>query len=452
MTRIFSIRTLGHAIASVVFFASAGAATAQAPQTLLQAITTTPATQLDYDALFNQMYQSPANLDVSFKFAEQAVARGDYEAAIGALERMLFFNPNLPRVKLELGVLYLKLGSYELARSYFLDAIKSPVPDEIRSRVNAYLAQIDRRMLAYDYSVFAQVGLRHQTNANVGPNDLLVRALGQDAILDSAFGKRPDWNSFQTVAASVGYKLNARGDVMEASLLALGSQQFKLSQFNLGLVELVAGPRIAIGQNASFKFYGIGDMVWLGDANYFNAAGGGISARANIGEFGFIEGFVEGRHRSFFNSINFPTAADQTGDFLSSGVVTDLRLTSNWRSTMRIGFDQNQAIFNYNSYKRYSIDLAFPYEFVLAILGKPHQFVIAPTLGFSWANYAAPNPIIDPTTLRNDSEQRYGAIFDAQIYDNVGLRTQIQYSKIESSLPNYRTTNFAVGFGPTVRF
>ena len=55
-------------------------------------------------ALFQQMYKNPSNLEASFKFAEQAVKRGDYEAAIGALERMLFFNPNLPRVKLELGV------------------------------------------------------------------------------------------------------------------------------------------------------------------------------------------------------------------------------------------------------------------------------------------------------------------------------------------------------------
>jgi hypothetical protein len=443
---------MSRALASAAFLWSASASIAHAQQTLLQATSTPQVTQFDYDALFKQMYQSPADLDVSFKFAEQAVARSDYEAAIGALERMLFFNPNLPRVKLELGVLYLKLGSYELARSYFLDAIKGPVPDDIRGQVNAYLAQIDRRMSAWDYSAFVQTGLRYQTNANVGPNDLLVRALGQDAILDSAFGKRPDWNAFQTAAASVGYKLNTRGDVMEASILALGTQQFRLSQFNLGLIEVVAGPRIAVGQNASFKVYGIGDMVWLGDANYFNAAGGGVSARHAIGELGFIEGFVEGRHRAFFNSLNFPTAAEQTGDFLSSGVITDLRLTTTMRGVMRIGYDENQAIFAYNSYKRYSIDFAFPYDFVLPILGKPHQFTIAPTLGFSWANYAAPNAIIDPVTLRNDSEQRYGAIFDAQIYDNVGVRTQIQYSKIESSLPNYRTSNFAVGFGPTVRF
>jgi tetratricopeptide (TPR) repeat protein len=74
--------------------------------------------RLDYETLFQQMYKSPSNLDVSFKFAEQAVARGDYEAAIGALERMLFFNPNLPRVKFELGVLYFNLGSFELARCW----------------------------------------------------------------------------------------------------------------------------------------------------------------------------------------------------------------------------------------------------------------------------------------------------------------------------------------------
>src|SRR5436305_11932899 len=144
------------------------------------------------------MYKSPSNLDVSFKFAEQAVARGDYEAAIGALERMLFFNPDLPRVKLELGVLYLKLGAYDLARGYFQEALKSPgTPDEIRRQVQVSLAEIDRRLAKYEYNVFFNAGLRYQTNANVGPNGLMVRALGQDAILDNKFGKRMDWNSVQ---------------------------------------------------------------------------------------------------------------------------------------------------------------------------------------------------------------------------------------------------------------
>jgi hypothetical protein len=408
--------------------------------------------QQDYEALFQQMYKNPSNLDVSFKFAEQAVKRGDYEAAIGALERMLFFNPKLPRVKLELGVLYFKLGSYELARSYFQEAIKAPdAPDDIRAQVRAYLTEIDRRLARYEFSVFTTAGFRYQTNANLGPSSLLVRALGQDALLNSAFGKRPDWSLFQTLTANYAYKLDTRGDAIEASFLGYNSRQFKLDQYNLGIVELVVGPRIAVGQNSSFKLYGIGDQVWLGDATYFSAGGGGVSARTTVGDLGLLEAFVEQRHRDFHDSIDFPTASQQTGELLSAAVASDLRFGAlHW--TARAGYDQNRAVFDYNAYKRYSIDMAFPYEFSLPVFGASHQFVIAPTIGFSLANYYAPNPIVDPFRIRTDREQRYGAIFDAQVYKNVGVRTQLQYTKIDSTLPNYTTDNFAISIGPTGRF
>ena len=60
-----------------------------------------------FDQAFQHMLQDPANLDKSFKYAELGIEIGDYEAAISALERMLLYNPDLPRVRLELGVLYI---------------------------------------------------------------------------------------------------------------------------------------------------------------------------------------------------------------------------------------------------------------------------------------------------------------------------------------------------------
>jgi tetratricopeptide (TPR) repeat protein len=408
--------------------------------------------QLDYEALFQQMYKSPSNLDVSFKFAEQAVARGDFEAAIGALERMLFFNPNLPRVKLELGVLYFKLGSYELARGYLQDAVKgADVPQEIRTQVTAYLAEIDRRLSRYEYSVFLQAGLRYQTNANVGPDSLMVRALGQSAILGNQFGKQPDWNSFEAVSAYYAYKMNMRGDSIELTFQGLNSNQFKLNQFDLGLMEVTAGQRVSIGQNASFKYYGIGDQVWLGGSNYFGAAGGGLSARTTIGNIGIFEAYVEDRQRNFSNSLNYPTASLQTSNLITAAVTSDLAFGPvHW--TTRVGFDNNHAIFNFNSYNHYAIDMAFPYAIVLPLFGAPHQFVVAPTVGYAWADYAAPDQIVDPNSIRHDREQHYGVIFDAQITGSAGLRTQVFYSKIDSSLPNYTTSNFSVAVGPTYRF
>jgi hypothetical protein len=348
--------------------------------------------------------------------------------------------------------LYFKLGSFELARGYLQDAIKgADVPDDIRAQVRAYLAEIDRRLSRYEYSVFLQGGMRYQTNANVGPNGLMVRALGQDAILGNQFGKQPDWNCFQTVSAYYAYKMNLRGDAIEVTFQGLNSTQVKLDQFNLGLIEVTVGQRVAVGQNASFKYYGIGDQVWLGGANYFNAIGGGLSARTTIGSLGIVEAYIEDRHRNFFDSLNYPTASQQTSDLITAAITTDLAFGPlHW--TTRVGYDESRAIFDYNSYKRYSIDVAFPFAFELLLFGTPHQFVFAPTAGYSRADYATPNPIIDPMLIRHDNEQRYGAIFDAQIVDNIGVRTQVLYSRIDSSLPNYTTNNFSVAVGPTVRF
>ncbi|MBB5048091.1 tetratricopeptide (TPR) repeat protein [Rhodopseudomonas rhenobacensis] len=437
-----------------LLYLAAGCVALSAPARAEPTAAPTPASvvQGDYDALFQQMYQSPSNLDVSFRFAHEAVARGDYEAAIGALERMLFFNPDLPRVKLELGVLYFKLGSFEIARGYLQDAVKGAnVPAEVRSQVMAYLAEIDRRLSRHDYSVFLNAGIRYQSNANVGPNGLLVRALGNDATLDGKYGKQPDWSTFQTVAANYAYKLNTRGDAFELTFLGINARQNKLSQYNLGLVEVLAGQRVAIGQNASLKYYGIGDQVWLGDASYFNAVGGGLSARTAIGDIGLAEALVETRHRRFSDSVNYPTASEQSGELLTAAVLTDLRFGPlHW--TTRLGYDCNNAITDYNSYKRYSIDLAFPYEFSTALFGAPRQFVIAPTVGYSFARYDAPYFIVDPDVARRDREWRYGGIIDAQLVDNIGLRTQLQYFKINSTLPNYTTDNLSVSVGPTVRF
>ena len=99
--------------------------------------------QKQYDAAFQEMLRQPANLDVLFKFAGLASQTGDLEGAISALERMLLINPDLPRVRLELGVLYYRLGSYEVARTYLETGLKSPtLPPEVRSWAEQLMAKM----------------------------------------------------------------------------------------------------------------------------------------------------------------------------------------------------------------------------------------------------------------------------------------------------------------------
>src|SRR4029077_10236706 len=99
-----------------------------------------------YDAAFQETLNKPADLDVLFRFATLATQTGDLEGAISSLERMLLINPDLPRVRLELGVLYYRLGSYEVARTYLEAALKTPnMPPDVRERAERFMAEVQSR-------------------------------------------------------------------------------------------------------------------------------------------------------------------------------------------------------------------------------------------------------------------------------------------------------------------
>jgi hypothetical protein len=192
----------------------------------------------------------------------------------------------------------------------------------------------------------------------------------------------------------------------------------------------------------------------LAHHKYIESSGAGFSIRGPLGNFGLAEGYVEHRYRRFFDSDEFPTASNQTGNLLISAINAELRFGF-LRLTTRVGYDRNnaRALFDFNSYDRFSVDVGLPIEFsVSSFDGTPRQVVITPTYGYSETRYDEPNWIVDPFTVRFDRETRLGGVIDVQLYQNWGLRTTITQTWILSNLPNYDMKNFSVAFGPTARF
>jgi tetratricopeptide (TPR) repeat protein len=101
------------------------------------------AIKAEFNSTFDQMLNNPADVDLTMHYANLAVQLENYEAAIPALERILLFNPDLPRVKQQLGVMYFKLNSFEMAKSYLESAKKSKdVPADVVASADEYLSQI----------------------------------------------------------------------------------------------------------------------------------------------------------------------------------------------------------------------------------------------------------------------------------------------------------------------
>ena len=94
---IWRNRALG---AAACFTLALSAATAGVAQEI------PPAARAELDKAFQAVVTDPSNFDLTYTYAQMATKFGDYEAAITSYERLLLFNPHLPRVKAELGVLY----------------------------------------------------------------------------------------------------------------------------------------------------------------------------------------------------------------------------------------------------------------------------------------------------------------------------------------------------------
>jgi tetratricopeptide (TPR) repeat protein len=224
------------------------------------------------DPLFAGVLAHPRSLDNTIRYGASAAAQGDIESAISTYEQLRFYNPRLGATRYQLGVLYYQLSSYAQARGYLQSALEMPdVTPELRQNIEDLLALADKKLQPDQFSGFAQTGLRHQSNASLGPGSQTVLASG--GTINSNFLARPDWNWFGTVGLNYVHDFQTQsGETFEASAIAYDAQQFSLHQFDIGLLELRAGPRFALSpgdiNGVTVKPYVVATGALLADAPY----------------------------------------------------------------------------------------------------------------------------------------------------------------------------------------
>ena len=129
--------------------------------------------------LFQGILAQPSDLNNTLQYAAAASA-DDIESAIGTYEQLLFYNPTLSRVRFELGVLYFRLGSYEMARSYFQSALQMrDITPDLSERAQELIEVIDKKLQVDQFTGYVQTGLAYQTNPGAGPGAQTVLASGR---------------------------------------------------------------------------------------------------------------------------------------------------------------------------------------------------------------------------------------------------------------------------------
>jgi hypothetical protein len=442
----------------VLLCAAIGAGALSAPQVLAQ--------DLAFDAqnaraeqaqLADHIRKHPTDYDATYRYVVLSTGLKDYEAGVGALERLLTFNPGLSRARKELGFLYARLGAYELAAQHLRRALASGDLDSVQvAQIESYLPEIEKQNQASRWYGRFQVGVRSQSNANFFPSNDLFRAGGVDRI--GVLQRRSDFNAFELGEVAHDYDFqNQNGDRFETRIAGYATQQFRLSEYNVGLLSVSAGPRLALAPDSlpgvTVKPYVTGLVSSLGNINYLNSGGAGFNVNVPLGPIFSIEPGFEWRALSVNSRGFFPSVSTlSSGDTLHAYVTGYARPMDDVRIETRLSYTRGDTHNSPQSFDEFEAQGSLRIDFDPPVDEIGRKWTIAPYGRVFQLQFDSANVFLDPFRARRDVGWTTGIAFEAPFTPNFGFATTVEYSRNSSNIPNFNANNFSVSFGPVAKF
>jgi hypothetical protein len=420
------------------------------------------------EALFRQMLRDPSNLDVTFAYADASAKLGDNEGAVSALERMLLFNPNLPRVDLELGVLYFRMGSFDVAQSYFDKAAAANPPEEVKTRIAEYESRIADQQSSTHIHGSLFVGVQYQSDANVAPGSPLVHSPIGDVLLSSQFVKQRDLNVFAAGNLLFSYDLGTQShDAFEVTANSYVNHYFKVSNLDLDFGEVTAGPRFRFTdpglpyvQSASLKPYAILNEVGLGENQYFDTYGTGLEATASLPGDIDLRTTFEFRQKTFSNAADRPLSTGLNGSDKLVALFLSKVLTPNSALGLELDYLNQDTAFSFYANRTYSAALSYHvrYEDPTGFQSAPWETTVFTSR--SWGYYNAPDPCCSTSGVpgapsfsdRFDRHSRIGLTQNFPIDDRLSVVAQLQRDIVSSNLSIYAYTSNSALIGAQIKF
>jgi len=410
--------------------------------------------ELQRKALFELMFSNPSDLDVAFEYAALSIRVGDVEAAISTLERMLIFAPGLPRLQLELGLLYYRVSAFQTARSYFKAAISSAdVPEEVRRKVEQYLAGIATANAPNAFSGQVRAGLRYQTNANRATKNANITLNGNVFTLNPGSTGEADFNVYAAGLLHWRHELETQGDAFEADLLIYGSKQFTRNEIDLLQAELTIGPSFDLGRfkidNAALGVYGIVSGVYLGEAYYSTGFGIGkrLVIRPTAADLFSVK--TEFRRRLYYNSTGAPNATDRDGHEARAQVYYRHIISPNLAVQATGQVQRTWATVGHLAYTEATASFGPSFSFKSPFGEDKPEWIGTLSFGGTLRNYDDPDTTINASLSQRDREGYISAGLTIPIKEGWAALLETEYRIVRSNYDIREHNNFTASFSIT---
>src|SRR5680860_1615751 len=411
------------------------------------------------DTLLSQMLAPPNDLDLAFEYVKLSTEAGDYEGAISTLERMLIYAPGTPRIQLELGVLYYRLGAYDVARSYFEQVRANPsVPSDVSKQVGLYLQQLalSADPPAFSASIFSAI--RWESNATAGPGTTSVTLNGIDFTLDDQAVGRPGWSALNIGTLHYSYDLKKQGDRIEFDFLAYSTAYFDndLDDIDLDFFEFTLGPswnlkRWGWGQTRLYT-YGIADLAYLGYETYFTAPGAGIRLLSFSAERSVLDARLETRYREFNDTSDLPTNSLRDGFQTRLGATYSYYTTPEFVITTQGYVQREDADVEFYADWEIALSSGFAWTFDNPLCRCKYPWTWQVGGGVILRDYDAPDPTINFFEAEEDETWWARTAVVVPVAETWALVPQVEYRDQRSNYDIRTFDNLTTLLGVQKRF
>jgi hypothetical protein len=362
--------------------------------------------EADYAAAFQEMLHDPGNFKKTFHYAQLAEKIGDLEGAIGAYSRLLITIPEHWQIHYELGVLYFRLKSYALSKSYFLASLKNKeMPPVIRKRVARFMDKIGQQSGQHRFSGTLSLGARYQTNVNAGSGS----SSGAVGAIQINSNKNDDAYVFGSLDAEYIFDFNkVGGTVWKSNGQIYGAKQIEETEFDLIFIDASSGPRFELGQEI---FAGLRaqprlilEYARLGNSRLYYGLGGGLELEKAFGDDVTTKLTYELRDRSYRDNARRPNSTNLNGINHAIEAEVLYAVTPSVGTNVKLRFDVQNAQETFESNEEISLLVGANLSYAAPFNSTDAPWLSGITVKHARSHYDQPNPGIDPANSRGNKK------------------------------------------------
>ena len=400
------------------------------------------------ELLFSKIRQNPKNLDLNYKYAKVAEKLGKFDEALSAYERMLIVTGDIPRVKLDMAMVYAQLKDVNKAETLFQEVLDANPPESVRDNIQRMMSEVGKLRKRHFVNGSLTFGWHADSNANASPASGQQVVGGLDPIpLDPNSLEATDDQVFSALSLKYSYALdprrginwNTEGLYYKANYASLGNLNVTLKSIKMGPSFNLPSLKSRFAANVQYS------DTNLARVDYQKSVRKAVQWSTQVHPKLML---VLDAHHDWKRHQNSASSSLYT---LRDGGAWEFKSTLNYlhsdKDMFSLSFKRHEELTRQDYYDYGSRTLDMKY-----IRKLPHKLTAIAGVGFSTSEYGTPDPSVDPDIIRKDSERNWSLMLSLPLGQHVTFTGGYTYRDLDSSIQNYEYENERWSFMMTTQF